>query len=82
MQKHGEPAAALALVAALWALLHPSSEQIGRCVAALVPVLSGYARTSRECAAGQYGEGPELEQVSGRVAAWFVCVCGSLCRLC
>ncbi len=75
---YGEPAAALALAAALWAYVHPTSEQIARCVAALVPVMAGYAQTSGECAAGRYQDGLDMEQVTtAAAAAIFVGLLGS-----
>lgn len=66
-RQYGEPAAVLALTALLWARLHPSSHQIGRCIAALVPVMAGYSSTARECAAAARREDGEMdiEQVVG-----------------
>lgn len=49
-QRYGEPAAVLLAAAALWAYIHPSSAQIGECIAALIPVLAGYNQTAKHCA--------------------------------
>ncbi|GAB4817539.1 hypothetical protein N2152v2_004585 [Parachlorella kessleri] len=67
---YGEPAAALAAAAALWAYVHPTSEQIGRCVAALIPVLAGYNRTARDSAAGRFGDVLDVEQAWHRRHKW------------
>jgi hypothetical protein len=49
LQRYGEPAFVLLALAALWARVHPSSQQIGECIAALIPVLAGYNQTARRC---------------------------------
>lgn len=38
LQRYGEPAFVLLAVAALWARLHPSSQQIGECIAGMAPI--------------------------------------------
>ncbi|KAI7844981.1 hypothetical protein COHA_001347 [Chlorella ohadii] len=49
LQCYGEPAFVLLALAVLWARVHPSSQQIGECLAALIPVLAGYNQTARQC---------------------------------
>lgn len=51
------PAAALALGTMLWAVVHPASFHIVKCLAAAIPVQAGYASTVRQTARGQLTQG-------------------------
>lgn len=48
IQKYGEPAGMLAIASILWATAHPTSHQMGECIATLLPVLAGYNKTAKE----------------------------------
>ena len=67
--RYGEPAGVLLLLAAAWAAVHPSSQQVAEAVAALIPVLLGYQQTSRQCAVGQL-LGPAAEEAWHRRHKW------------
>ena len=51
------PAAALWFGSYLWAYLSPNSFHVLQCLAASVPVMSGYAQTKREAATGKLAPG-------------------------
>lgn len=64
------PAAALALGTMLWAVVHPASFHIVKCLAAAIPVQAGYASTVRQTARGQLTQGAGMEEAWQRRHRW------------